>query len=516
MKKNFYRVSLLSAFAFGMVACSEESAFMPGENSVETRASVENVVNLTQNPVYTLGNKGNDGIYNAVANASVNDANLTTLDVVVRMPQNITLTGISFTTSSDKVLCGEFACDANGLTATSASANHQLFAEFKNAKGENHVEMKNGERIRFALNVAPSELNNIDICLHATGNAIFKASVKRNIVPGSKENIVVDKFTTIQGNQWMSMLDDNTPITCLSMPGTHDAATGEGTSLSIGVTQSLNLQEQWNMGIRVFDLRPGYKKVRKGFFKYENQLHIYHGVVEAHISFDQAIKRITDNLQKNPSEFAVVVMRFENSSLVCNDRNVWNSLMNEYLSKKLPQQFKVDYRPDLTLGDVRGKILILSRDAYAGQPVTGGFISGWSHNENGSENGKITSKNGTSALNIQDYYEVANINTKCNTMKHFVDLATTAENGRLTINHASGYTTNGGYKVGVFKNAAATQTGVYNYLTSDERVEGSAGIILFDRAGVRTMKNGRKNFTIYGDLAPQAVINNNFKFKMTK
>ena len=517
MKKNFYRASLLSALALGMAACSEESAFIPGENSVETRASVENVVNLSQNPVYTLGEKGNDGIYNAVANASVNNANLTTLDVMVRMPQNITLTGISFTTSSDKVLCGEFACDANGVTATSASASNQLFVEFKGANGANFVEMNDCEGIRFVINVAPSEIEELDVCLHVAGKVIYKAEVERNIVPGTNEELVIENFETIQGNQWMSMLDDNTPVTRLSMPGTHDAGTGEGTVMSLGETQSLNLQEQWNMGIRVFDLRPGYKKVRKGFFKYENELHIYHGVVETYVSFDKAIKKITDNLKKNPDEFAVVMMQFENASLIYNDRNVWNSLMTEYLTKKLPNEFKVDYRPDLTLGDVRGKLLILSRDAYASKPVTGGYISGWNFDVNGTQNAKITSANGSvSALNVQDYYKVAATDSKCNAVCNFIDFATNSENGRLTINHASGYTTNGEYHKGVLVNASAANNAVFNYLTSDARAEGSAGIIMMDRVGVRNMNYAFSKFGIYGDLAAQAVINNNFKFKMTK
>ena len=34
--------------------------------------------------------------------------------------------------------------------------------------------------------------------------------------------------------------------------------------------------------------------------------------------------------------------------------------------------------------DMRGKLLVLSRNAYASTPVTGAFVSGWSHGENGS------------------------------------------------------------------------------------------------------------------------------------
>lgn len=521
MKKSYYyRLPLLLALALGMAACSEDTDFIPGESTVQTRALTgqEVVVHLPQNPVYTLGSKGSDNVYAATVQTPVNGENLTTLEVTVRVPQSVSLTGISLTAPKGKVLCGEFACNASGVTTTSASAHHQLFAGFKTAEGENHVEMNRSEGIRFTLPIAPIALKNGELAvrLHVAGSTLYETTVRQDIAPGSTVELTLDDFTATSGNQWLSLLDDETPVSRLSLPGTHDAATGEGTCLSIGVTQSLSLQAQWDMGIRVFDLRPGYKKVRKGFFKYRNELHIYHGIVETKISFDKAIRCLTANLKAHPQEFAVVVMRFEGDSPAYSDRNVWNGLMSDYLANQLPQEFKVDYRPDLTLGEVRGKLLILSRDAYADRPLTGGFISGWSHGESGTEYGTITSANGsTSALNVQDWYEVKNTDTKCNALRRFIDLASTAENGRLTINHASGYTGIGDNS-GILKNASSTQPAVYRYLTSDERAEGSAGIILMDRVGVRTLKAGFKSYTVYGDLAPQAVIDNNFKFKAAR
>lgn len=133
-------------------------------------------------------------------------------------------------------------------------------------------------------------------------------------------------------NNWITQLPDNAYASQLSIPGTHDAATGDGTVFSLGKTQSLSLQEQWDMGIRAFDLRPGYKKVRKGLFKYENELHIYHGIVETKTSFRKAVQVLSDNLAANPGEFAIIIMRFENDSPLYNKRDVWNSLMSSFLT----------------------------------------------------------------------------------------------------------------------------------------------------------------------------------------
>ena len=202
-------------------------------------------------------------------------------------------------------------------------------------------------------------------------------------------------------NNWITQLPDNAYASLLSIPGTHDAATGDGTVFSLGKTQSLSLQEQWDMGIRAFDLRPGYKKVRKGLFKYENELHIYHGIVETKTSFRKAVQVLSDNLAANPGEFAIIIMRFENDSPLYNKRDVWNSLMSSFLtSSDFPVERRIDFRPDLTVGELRGKILVLSRDAYASTPSTGAFVSGWSHSESGTTSAVISGKNASATLQL--------------------------------------------------------------------------------------------------------------------
>ena len=318
-------------------------------------------------------------------------------------------------------------------------------------------------------------------------------------------------LTKDSGNNWITALPDNAYASQLSIPGTHDAATGDGTTFSLGKTQSLTLQEQWNMGIRVFDLRPGYKKVRKGFFKYINELHIYHGIVETRTSFKDAVKVLSDNLAANPGEFAIILMRFENDSPLYNKRDVWNSLMSSFLtSSDFPAERRVDYRPDLTVGELRGKILVLSRDAYASAPSTGAFVSGWSHSVDGTTNAVISGRNASATLQLQDYYSVENKEAKIASIKNYVDLASAAEPGVWTINHTSGYTGTIGSDSSIKQNAENNNVALYDYLTDSSRPCGSTGIILLDHAGVRSSGS----YDIYGDLLPQAIIDNNFAFQL--
>lgn len=482
------KVCLLCAMALTSACNNETEVF--SNPSVNSRAA--SAIVLEKNPVYSLGTKTN-GIYTATAleaiNASVWEAT-TEMDVTIKAPQAITLTGVSARVNEEVV----------------------AFAEFQNSNAENHVTLAKGEGIRFSFPMLPAA-GELTIRLHTTGSQIIEQSVSGEVTAGTVCTLVFDSFTVTSGNNWMGALDDDRYVSQVSLPGTHDAATGDGTSFSLGKTQSLTLQEQWNMGIRVFDLRPGYKKVRQGWFKYVNQLHIYHGIVSTKTSWDEAIDCLTANLAANPDEFAIVIMRFENDSPLYNDRSTWNSLMRSYLNSELPSAYKVDFRPDLKVKDVRGKLLILSRDSYADAPITGGFVSGWSHSETGSTSGSIWGKNsGTATLNIQDYYSVTNADQKWSSICSFMDWAGSAATQTWTINHTSGYTGSTGSNATYCKNAANNNPAAYRYIINNDRTDGNVGIIMMDHAGSRTTKSGSTTYTVYGDLLPQAIIDNNFRW----
>ena len=486
--KELMKVCLLCAMTL-TTACNNETEVF-NFSTVNSR-SVSAIV-LEKNPVYTLGRKDNN-IYTATplkpVSASTWDAT-TEMDITIKAPNAITLTGIS--------------ARVNGEVVT--------FAEFQNSDTENHVSLAKGEGIRFCFPMLPAS-GELTIRLHTTGSQIIEQSVSGEVTAGTVCTLVLDSFIVASGNNWMGALDDDMYVAQVSLPGTHDAATGDGTTFSIGKTQSLSLQEQWNMGIRVFDLRPGYKKVRQGWFKYVNQLHIYHGIVATNTSWDEAIDCLTANLATNPEEFAIVIMRFENDSPMYNNRSTWNSLMSSYLNSELPSAYKVDFRPDLKVKDVRGKLLIHSRDSYADAPITGGYISGWSHSETGSTSGSIWGKNSTTTtLNIQDYYSVTNSDQKWSSICDFMDWAGNASVQTWTINHTSGYSGSTGSNKTYCQNAANNNPAAYRYIIDNDRTDGNVGIIMMDHVGSRTIKSGLTKYTVYGDLLPQAIIDNNFRW----
>lgn len=165
----------------------------------------------------------------------------------------------------------------------------------------------------------------------------------------------------------MKRLPDNLFVSQVSIPGTHDAATGNGVTLaSYSQCQDIDVATQWSIGIRAFDFRP---KVKGDY------LNINHGIAVTNLRFDDALYLLRDSLKEHPSEFAVIHCLY--ASGYDSDKTKYETMLRELLSREDLKDYFVPFRRDLTVGDMRGKILLLSRDQYAGKPITGGFFQSW-------------------------------------------------------------------------------------------------------------------------------------------
>lgn len=205
---------------------------------------------------------------------------------------------------------------------------------------------------------------------------------------------------------WMSRLDDSAPLSLLTIPGSHDAATGCGftgkysdLAEKFGTTQTLTLAEQWTAGVRAFDLRPAVAEDEGG-----SELHIYHGKMKTKASFEYALTLLIDSVIANPSEFAVVIMQHERGGDGNNEK--WVPMMKALMNKEKIKRNIAEYSPWLTVKDLRGKVLVLSRDSYADVPV-GGYIERWTSEENLNEQMSVVVRSaaGSGSMYVQDYYE---------------------------------------------------------------------------------------------------------------
>lgn len=339
--------------------------------------------------------------------------------------------------------------------------------------------------------------------------------------------IFLSLSSSASAEDWMARLHSSTPITSLSIPGSHDSGTGNGFAGEYAAmgekyakTQDCTLGEQWAVGVRAFDLRPGLEKDADGGC----HLHIYHGILKTNLSYEDAIRQLIDSVHAHPSEFAIVVMRHENDA----DHNTdeWNPAMCDFLSSPAIKKNIVDYRPGLCVRDVRGKILVLSRNQYADSPV-GGFITDWSSDEDlqSQTSAHIIGTTEQGLLYVQDYYETIGrkMRVKRSNIKRMLDLSTSFPSARdigkgygfapLIINHTSGYSaietingnevaTTNGYR----SNATNTNRLVINYL---HHHYGPTGLVMMDFAGVA--KSGK--YKVSGKELVRKIIEQNFRKK---
>lgn len=318
----------------------------------------------------------------------------------------------------------------------------------------------------------------------------------------------------VSADNWLTPLPDNTYVSDLSIPGTHDSATGEGFSGFVGEmlgpgtaqTQDLTISQQWDCGIRAFDLRPTVENGTEGTY-----LHIYHGIIKTAISFDDALLTLRDKLKENPGEFAIVIMRHESDSRT-GIQTQWQSLMDKSLTADALDGYIAGFRKGLTIGDIRGKILVMSRDTYDNGPH-GAYITGWSHSDLYQDQTKavITGADGSEerAL-VQDFYECTGddgIDRKIDAMLHMLDIRMAAKSTRWCVNHASGYT-KGSSSDGYRDNAARTSKALLDVLNSPDTEQGATGIIMMDYAG--TDKSGE--YDVRGLELTKAIIAQNSRY----
>lgn len=207
----------------------------------------------------------------------------------------------------------------------------------------------------------------------------------------------------ISRSSWMGDIPDDVLVTALSIPGTHDSGCIEG-PMGIAKTQNLDILEQLNAGIRFLDIRLAH---------YQDDLFVHHDVVYMGKSYKDVLKICADFLARYPSETALMLIREENradSSLGdFAPSEVIGRLTREELecrdnTRSFEEEFKgqtgeqaeaaplfynfvasppgagaggaaATFTPATTLGDVRGKIVLLR--GFRGDQGMGLDVTHW-------------------------------------------------------------------------------------------------------------------------------------------
>ena len=185
---------------------------------------------------------------------------------------------------------------------------------------------------------------------------------------GYKDTIVIAYDLPTPITDWLGMVKDDTKVCKLNIPGTHDTMTGMGFYQPVlkyvfnttAISQVSTLEEQMACGLRFFDIRPVVSIDTLATDPAEKQiLRLSHGISEIDVTFEETIDLLQRYLKDHPSEFFIAKLQADNGM---ENQSNWAVLLNKVLSKqKYDGLFVEDWRPDITVGEMRGKILWLSR-----------------------------------------------------------------------------------------------------------------------------------------------------------
>lgn len=306
------------------------------------------------------------------------------------------------------------------------------------------------------------------------------------------------KVQAIDYMNWMQALDDNLFLSRLSIPGSHDAATSSCSSSGLtgsAHTQTYTIAQQLEHGVRMFDLRPAWNG---------KDMVIYHGIVSTDVKFDDALTTLCNFLKAHPKEFLFVIMRHEDDSEGSSEKSQWPAEMQKCLSAK--SQYIIDYSPTLTVRDMRGKLLVMSRNTYNGGPI-GGYLNGGGDNSV-YDRTLLGTSGAYMYMSTQDMYDVAasgQLVQKVAAIKSLLDRSTSEKEYRFFLNHASGYskkTSFLGYSFSSFEGVQeCARTCNKAFIDYMKDKTGPMGFVLMDFAG---------DDSYQGQELIDVIINNNF------
>lgn len=212
----------------------------------------------------------------------------------------------------------------------------------------------------------------------------------------------------VRAVNWMENIPDETKLSSMSIPGTHDSCTQNVDMRYIFQCQDASIATQLKYGYRYLDMRLVLEK-RSG----QETLVLKHNIARCKVSdspfsrtltLADVLKDVYAFLDEHPSETVILCMKAENSK---DDVADVQSVLYEAISREPDRWYLKNEIP--TLGEVRGKIVLATRfdDKLAVGSERCGLYFGWADQGDRTVLSDPTANsviNGRETLCVQDRY----------------------------------------------------------------------------------------------------------------
>lgn len=204
--------------------------------------------------------------------------------------------------------------------------------------------------------------------------------------------------------EWMRDVNDDTLLSTLSLPGTHNAAACH-TALPSVQCQGASVKDQLNNGVRFLDIRLS-KNILKSDEADQKNLIVCHGKFPVKLLGNVYLKDVLSDvfkyLEEHSSETVIVSLKQEGNGSWDNDQDEFGNLIwDKYVSPNHDRWYLGTEIPRLR--DCRGKAILFRRFGVKNEERKNQFgvdAAWWSYNCTHDDRG---------ALQIQDFCEISSV-----------------------------------------------------------------------------------------------------------
>ena len=329
---------------------------------------------------------------------------VTTLEVTLVGPSS-PLAQLNVEAPEDVTIMGRFSCDLKGGTWDNNQGVPTCVAEQTgtttnyvtvNLYDDNNqpLKLEEGEEITFNIFMLPVE-NLTDIRIRIAGFNTASRTLALEDADQGKVTLEPNKKTRVrikapnigehEINKWIGGLNDNVLVSQLSIPGTANSFSYNYTSTDYEKwrTQTATIDEQWNAGVRCFELVCGEND---GDVENSPLLCNRHEIGGDISMFGQAVEAIWRKVQENPTEFAIIIPSYDSNTGHPKDHNGVDKFangLNAFYNNHSSYKYKTFTR-ELTVGEARGSMIFIARitseedgDYQVSAPVQGTFVDQW-------------------------------------------------------------------------------------------------------------------------------------------
>jgi 1-phosphatidylinositol phosphodiesterase len=291
------------------------------------------------------------------------------------------------------------------LNATSVERDEKNFHIEPFSAHESDIPPPSAEEIIRMTFEAEGQRYCVDLPFHSEGSAALKPLDARKhdfTAIYSREHAHLAIFLTSRLEAWMESLRDETPLTGLSLPGTHNSPTCHRALPSVRC-QAATPQEQLNNGVRFFDLRV---QIERPSDPTHDGLILVHSAFPISFTgtkyFRELLREIREFLDANPSETLLMSLKREGTG-DGTDQQLSQLLRRHYVGD-IDQWYTCPRIP--TLGEARGKIVLIRRFYIDDELRKEWNGQGWGINAETWADNTPHALTPDGNLCIQDFYEV--------------------------------------------------------------------------------------------------------------